>query len=40
MSTFDNKLSFKAYVSAIVKKVYAKIGSLRGLKSLVLLMLH
>ena len=30
----DNKLSFKAYVSAIVK-VYAKIGALRRLKRLV-----
>ena len=31
----DNKLSFKAYVSAILKKVYAKIGALRRLKRLV-----
>ena len=31
----DNKLSFKAYVSAILKKVYAKIVALRRLKRLV-----
>ena len=31
----DNKFSFKAYVSAILKKVYAKIGGLRRLKRLV-----
>ena len=31
----DNKLSFKVYVSAILKKVYAKIGALRRLKRLV-----
>ena len=31
----DNKFSFKAYVSAILKKVYAKIGALRRLKRLV-----
>ena len=31
----DNKLSFKAYVSAILKKVYAKIGALRRLRRLV-----
>ena len=31
----DNKLSFKAYVHAILKKVYAKIGALSRLKRLV-----
>ena len=31
----DNKLSFKAYVCPILKKVYAKIGALRRLKRLV-----
>ena len=31
----DNKLSFKAYVSVILRKVYAKIGALRRLKRLV-----
>ena len=31
----DNKLSFKTYVSAILKKVYAKIGALKRLKRLV-----
>ena len=31
----DDKLSFKAYVSVILKKVYAKIGALRRLKRLV-----
>lgn len=31
----DNKLSFEAHISAILKKVYAKIGALRRLKRLV-----
>ena len=31
----DNKHSFKAYVSAILKKVYAKIGAMSRLKRLV-----
>ena len=31
----DNKLSFKTYISAILKKVYAKIGVLRRSKRLV-----